>query len=184
VVHQLEALGIRLHQAVLDPVVDHLREVARARGPHVRPAVLRRKRLEHRLQPLHGRLVAARHQAEACLEAPDSSGDADVDERDALLARRVVPPLRVAEVRVAAVDDRVAGLEDVEQLLERVLRDRAGRDHQPDVARRVELLCQRAQRLRGRLDVRVERLHLVPRLREPLRHAGAHPAQSHHSKLH
>ena len=33
VVHELEALGVRLHQPVLDAVVDHLHEVAGAGGP-------------------------------------------------------------------------------------------------------------------------------------------------------
>ena len=37
----LEPLGVGLHQAVLDPVVDHLHEVAGARPADVRVAVLR-----------------------------------------------------------------------------------------------------------------------------------------------
>ena len=119
-------------------------------GADVRVAVLGRERLEDRLQPLQRRLVAAGHQAEADLEPPDAARDADVDERDLLLPRLLVAALRVAEVRVAAVDDRVAGLEDAEQLLERVLGDLPGRDHHPDVPRRVELLRERAERLRGR----------------------------------
>ena len=135
-------------------------------------------------QPLHRRLVAPGHQAEPHLEAPDPAGDADVDERDLALARLGVPPLRVAEVRVAAVDDRVAGLDDVEQLLERVLGDLPGRHHQPDVARRVQLLRERAQRLRGRVDVRVVRLQLVPVLLQASRHPRAHPAEAHHPELH
>ncbi len=135
-------------------------------------------------QPLHRRLVAPGHQAEPDLEPPDPAGDADVDERDLALARLGVAPLRVAEVRVAAVDDRVAGLDDVEQLLERVLGDLPGRHHQPDVARRVQLLRQRAQRLRGRADVRVVRLQLVPVLLQAFRHPRAHPAEAHHPELH
>ena len=47
---QLEALGVRLHQAVLDAVVDHLHEVAGAGRADVRVAVLRRERLEDRLE--------------------------------------------------------------------------------------------------------------------------------------
>ena len=42
--HHLEALGVGLHQAVLDPVVDHLHEVARAGGADVRVAVFGRER--------------------------------------------------------------------------------------------------------------------------------------------
>jgi hypothetical protein len=49
---------------------------------------------------------------------------------------------------------------------------------------RVELLRERAQRLRRRLHVRVERLHLDPVLLQTLRHPGAHPAEAHHAQLH
>src|SRR4051794_10802217 len=38
-VHEVEALGVRLHHPVLDAVVDHLHEVARARRAEVAPAV-------------------------------------------------------------------------------------------------------------------------------------------------
>ena len=38
--HDVEALGDRLHDAVLDAVVDHLDEVARADRPAVQVAVL------------------------------------------------------------------------------------------------------------------------------------------------
>ena len=44
--HDLEPLRVRLHQAVLDPVVDHLREVARAGWADVRVAVLGSERAE------------------------------------------------------------------------------------------------------------------------------------------
>ena len=86
VLHDLEALGVRLHQAVLDAVVDHLHEVAGARRADVRVAVLGRERLEDRLEALDGLVVAADHQAEADLEAPDAAGDAGVDEVDACAA--------------------------------------------------------------------------------------------------
>src|SRR5581483_9342125 len=137
-----------------------------------------------RLEPLDRALVAAGHQAEPGLQAPDAAGHAHVDERDLLLARLPVPALRVAEVGVAAVDDRVTGLEQANQLLEGLFGDLAGRDHQPDVARRRELLGERAERLRRRRDLRVVRLDLVPVLLEPLRHAAAHPPEPDHPKLH
>src|SRR5471030_2632814 len=105
----------------------------------MRIAVLRCQGVEDRLEALRRRLVAPRHQAETDLEAPDAALDADVDERDLRLPRLLVPALRVAEVRVATVDDRVAGLEDLHELLERLLGDLAGRDHHPHVPRRVEL---------------------------------------------
>ena len=46
---QLVALGVGLHEAVLDAVVDHLREVAGAGRAGVDEAALGRQRVEHRL---------------------------------------------------------------------------------------------------------------------------------------
>ena len=114
VLHDLESLGVGLHQPVLDPVVDHLHEVPGAARPDVRIAVLGCERLQDRLQAPDRLVVAAGHQAEADLEPPDPAGDADVDEVNALLLRRLVAALGVMEVRVAAVDDRVAFVEDSE----------------------------------------------------------------------
>ena len=42
VAQDVEAFGVRLHQAVLDPVVDHLHEVAGARRTAMQVATLRR----------------------------------------------------------------------------------------------------------------------------------------------
>src|ERR1051325_11731715 len=79
--HDVEALGDRLHDAVLDPVVDHLDEMASADRAAVQIAVLggacdllaaRRaldaaatgcERLEDRIEALHDVLVAADHHA-------------------------------------------------------------------------------------------------------------------------
>src|SRR5207237_1206712 len=80
--HDLEPLRVRLHEAVLDPVVDHLHEVASTGRTDVRVPVLGCERPEERLEPSDRLGVASRHQAVADLEAPDASGDADVDEVD------------------------------------------------------------------------------------------------------
>src|SRR6266404_769265 len=108
VLHDLEALRIRLHQSVLDAVVDHLHEVACSRRADVRIAVLRRERFEDRLEALHRFGIPADHQAEADLETPDPARYARVDEAQLVCLCLAVTSLRVAEVRVAAVDDRVA----------------------------------------------------------------------------
>src|SRR5437588_7046588 len=148
-------------------------------------ALLGGERLEDRLEPLHGLLVAADHEAEADLEPPDPARDARVHEVDALLRRLLVPALRVAEVRVAAVDDRVAALGELQQVLEDILRDLAGRDHHPEGARRLELALQLLERAgRPRLDLGVVRADLVAALAQPLRHAVAHPAEADHPELH
>ena len=141
-IHDLEPFRIRLHQPVLDPVVNHLHEVAGARRSDVRIAVLGCERLEDRPQPFHRLVVAADHRAEADLESPDPARDARVDEVDALVLRLDVAPLRVAEVGVAAVDDRVALFGERQQLLEDVLGDLPRRHHHPERARRLELFLQ------------------------------------------
>jgi hypothetical protein len=182
--HHLEALRVRLHQPVLDPVVDHLHEVPGARPAHVRVAVRRRERRQCRLERPHRLLLAAGHQAVADLEPPDAAGDADVDEVDPALGGGGEAPLRVAEVGVAAVDDRVAGSGELEQLAEGRLRDLAGRHHRPEDARRVELVAQLGERPRRRLHDRVVRLHLDPVLLEALRHVAAHAAEADHPELH
>src|SRR5205814_5442926 len=83
VAQDVEALRVRLHEPVLDAVVNHLHEVAGAGGPRVHVAAFRRERLEDRLEALHDGLVAAHHEAVAALEAPDPAARADVDIVDA-----------------------------------------------------------------------------------------------------
>ena len=114
VIHDLEALGVGLHEPVLDAVVHHLHEVPGARSAHVCIPVLRRERLEDRLESLHRLSIAADHQTEAHFESPDPTGDTRIDEVNPVVSRLLVASLRVAEVRVAAVDDRVAFVGDSE----------------------------------------------------------------------
>ena len=81
-VHDLEPLAVGLHEAVLDPVVHHLHEVAGTGRADMGPAVFGRERAEDRLEPFDGLVGAAGHQAEALLQPPDTARDADVDEVD------------------------------------------------------------------------------------------------------
>ena len=85
VLHDREALGERLHEAILDPVVHHLREVPAAGWADVSPPLVgrRRERLEDRAQPFDGIFLAADHQAVSLGEAPDAAARADVDEGEA-----------------------------------------------------------------------------------------------------
>src|SRR5439155_868942 len=183
--HDLEALCIRLHQAVLDPVVHHLHEVAGTGRADVRIPLFRCERLEDRLESRHRLLVASHHETEADLETPDTTGDAGVDEVDPAVARLHVAPLRVSEVRVAAVDDRVALVRDLEQLVEGLLCDLARRNHHPEGARGLQLLLELLERIgRPRGDVGVIRVQLVAVLTEALRHAGPHAPEPDHPQLH
>ena len=101
----VEALGVRGHDPVLDAVVDHLHEVAgavraavqvarsrrspgRRCGPGVRGAASTpgRDRGEDRVEVRDDVVLAADHQAEAALEAEHAAARADVDVVDALSA--------------------------------------------------------------------------------------------------
>ena len=159
--------------------------MAGARHAHVGVAPLLGQRLEQRLDLLEAFGVAADHHAVALLQAPDAARDAGVQEEDALLLCLGRTALRVAEVRVAAVDDDVAVLEQREERLEGVLGRRARRDHQPDDPRLLELagkLDERVGRpLRRRPRVRLDRMALAA---QPLGHVPAHPSEPHHPDFH
>src|SRR5262249_26386325 len=77
----LESLGVRLHHPVLDPVVDHLDVVPRARGTHAAPALrlAGRECLQDGAQALDGLRLAADHHPVADRQTPDAAADADVD---------------------------------------------------------------------------------------------------------
>ena len=106
-----------------------------------------------------------------------------------LLEHRVAADV-VVEVRVAAVDDRVARLEVLEQLRDLGLGRVAGRDHDPDGPRRLELadeLLDREGRRRSvALGLDLRRLlrrpvvdhDLVPVADQPADHVGAHPTET------
>jgi hypothetical protein len=85
-VHQLEPFGVRLHEAVLDAVVDHLHEVAGAVIANAEVAILRCEREKDRLQVPADLAVAADHQAIAFLEAPDTAARSGVDVANPLVA--------------------------------------------------------------------------------------------------
>ena len=208
----VEALGVRGHQPVLDPVVHHLHEVARAVRPAVVVAVLGRARLpgatggarrrvdprrdrgEDRAEPLDDLRLAADHQAEAAVEAPDAAARAAVDMVDVLLAERLGVPDVVDVVRVAAVDHDVARLEGVPERGDGLVGDLPGRDHHPHRARLLELRDEVLERGRARRAVRLDRLHrvgrdvvadaAVPVLHQAAHEPGAHPAEADHSELH
>ena len=108
----------------------------------------------------------------------------------------VVPPDVVVEVGVAAVDDRVARFEVLEELLDLGLGRVAGRDHHPDGARLLELVDQLLDRV-GRDRALALRLDLLRLLRRPVvdddlvtvadqpaDHVGAHPTETDEPEAH
>ena len=130
---QVVGLGDELHVGVLDAVVHHLDEVAGAVRADVRAARdavhVRADRLQHRAEGLVGLLRAAGHDRGAVQRALLAAGDAHADEVQVLLAERGLAAAGVLEVRVAAVDDHVAGLEQRGELVDHGVGGRARVDH-------------------------------------------------------
>ena len=81
----LEAFAIRLQHAVLDAVVNHFNEMSCAAGADVSKAILRRQRLENRLELVDDRFFATDHQTVTFLQTPDTAAGAGVDEVNAQL---------------------------------------------------------------------------------------------------
>src|SRR3954447_1230644 len=187
-VHDLEAFGIGLHQAVLDPVVDHLHVVPGARSADVEIPAGRCERGEDGDQRVDRGGVAADHQAIADLEPPDPARRARVDIADALLLEHGVTPDVVVEVRVAAVDDRVTRLEVLEELVDLRFGRVTCRDHDPDgtwLLQRADEIGDRECRRRplGSDLARLLRCPVVDHdvvavAHEPADHVGPHPAQT------
>ena len=208
----VEALGHRLHHAVLDAVVDHLHEVAGAAGPGVQVALLgarvaplaaggggdvafaRRQRGEDGIEALDDRLLAADHQAVAALEAPHAAGGADVEVVEALCLQLAGAADVVLPEGVAAVDDGVAGREQPGQLADGGLRRGARGQHDPHGARGGERLheiahaCGRgrafAREAAARLRIAVVDHAGVPMPHEPAGDVGAHASEPNHADLH
>ena len=194
-VHELEALGVRLHDPVLHAVVDHLDEVPRAGIAEMPPAVGRRQHVEDRCEALHRLLVAADHHAVADLQAPHTAGRTDVDVVDPALGERRGAADIVVPVRVAAVDDRVALVEQVGELEHRLLGGVARGHHHPHCPRRVERGHELLERghaggavlLRGahRLRVEVEGDDLMVRVAmDAMDHVAAHLPKPDEAELH
>src|SRR5262249_2048808 len=133
------------------------------------------------------------HQAVAALEAEYAAAGSDVDVFDATRHERRCAVDVVAVVAVAAVDDDVAAVHQLGELVHDSARDRR-RDHHPGRAGGFQLLDELGERgcadgtfaleLRhgGGIDVVDDALVPVPH--QPPDDVGAHPAESDHSKLH
>ncbi len=184
--HQLPALGVGLHEAVLDAVVDHLGEVAGAdlAGVHEAGVALGLQDVEERLDHCDVRVLAAAHQRVALGQAPHAPAHAAVDEADALLGQLLAVAHVVGVARVAAVDDHVARLQQLGQRVDRVEGRRTGRDHHPHGPRRRQLVDQRLERVH--LPAAVGRAvvadHLVAAAAQPFGHVAAHLAQADHAQ--
>ena len=99
----------------------------------------RSERREDRIEVIHGRLLAADHHAIAALDAPDAAGRAAIDVANALLGQLLGAADVVLVEGVAAVDDDVVRLQQAAEMFDRLFGDPAGRQHQPNDARLLEL---------------------------------------------
>src|SRR5215211_1929495 len=200
-VEEGEPFGVGLHDPVLHPVVDHLHVVpgtARPEVPPARPVLVRGRRGEHvedRGQAVYRLVGAPDHHAVADLEAPHAARGAHVHVVDPLRLEGLRTPLVVCPAGVAAVDDRVAPLEQLAELVDGLLGGLAGGDHDPHGARRIELPDQLLERAgaRGaaalgpahRLLAEVERDDLMIRVAvDAMDHVAAHLPQSDEAQLH
>src|SRR6266513_1553612 len=186
-VEQLEAFAVRLHHSALDPVVDHLHEMARAALSEMRPAVRRGEGVERGLRDRDRVGGTTDHHAVAVLEPPDPTRHPDVDEAEFERAVFVGAAHRIAEVAVAPIDEHVTGRGEARELVERVLRGIAGRHHRPEHARRLDLFDHVLDRARGdgavrrrllyRLGAAVAGDHAVTAAGQPGDHVPAHPSE-------
>ena len=170
-----------------------LRGAARVAGRARCRFVAGRKRGENRVEARDDGGFASDHQAIAPRETRDAPTRPDVDVMDAARFQRVRAAEIVAVIRIAAVDDDVAGIEQRDEQCERLVDDRSGH-HQPHDARRGEPRDQVCQRRRPD-DARLQRIgdgarvHVVhdarmARASKPAHHRRPHSSQSDHADLH
>src|SRR4029078_1544815 len=137
--HELETFRIALHHAVLDSVMHHLHIMPSADTPDVGPALFRRQRREDRREIFHRRLVATDHQTVSDLQPPNTAAGTGIDIMKLFLLEVRGPSNIVVESGVAAIDHRVARVEQRRDGLNGFLRRYAGGDHDPDGAWGLEL---------------------------------------------
>ena len=185
---QLPALGVGLHDRVLDAVVDHLGEVAGAdlAGVDGAEVALGLEGVEGRLHLGDVGGVAAVHQRVAVLQAPDAAGDAAVDVADLLLGEQLGVGDVVGPARVAAVDDHVALAEQVGELLDR--RRGSGRRRAPSPTRPWGSAAPRrapaSESTSLTSGLRSSPTTVSPARRMPLAHVAAHLAEPDESDVH
>ena len=192
---QGEAFGVGLHQAVLDAVVDHLDIVSGAAGTAMQPAFGRSEQPGERRHALHRARLAAEHDGVAVGEPPHTARYAGIDVGEAARGEFRGAAHAVLVVGVGAVDQHVAFGEQGQQLRQRVLARPARGQHQPEDARRLELVQQGGQvcdyahaPLARQRASRSGRLvpgdHARTAARQTPRHVGAHATQPDHSDMH
>src|SRR2546430_3265010 len=140
-------------------------------------------------------MLGADHEAVAVLEAPDATRDAGVHVLHAFGLYPGAVVERDLPVGVAAVDDDVARVAQTDQLVDRLSRVLAGRDHDPHDPRPLleagdkcfPRVGARRALVRVPLDGlggQVERNHPMTALQQTQGHVAAHATEAHESDLH
>src|SRR5215471_12997912 len=212
VLEDVETLRVRLHQAILDPIVHHLHEMAGAvrpgmdvAAPDARVASVsawgcrhvansRREGAKDRVEAVDDLLFAADHHAVPALQTPHAAACSDVDVMQPALPKCRGPANIVLPERVAAVDEDIARLKQPTKLVDGVFCDFAGRQHQPYRSRLAELAHELFQSASRRsafvgqsgdgLSLSIIDYRLVAMLHQATSNVAAHPPKSYDPDLH
>src|SRR6266478_1965126 len=211
VLQNVQAFRVRGHQAIFDSVVHHFHEMTGAgwaaveiaffgsAGSLLAPRSARSvaaagsERFENGVEMADGVVFATDHLAIAALQSPDAAAGADIDVVNAPGGEFLGASNVVDVIRIAAVDDDVAGFELRGQVVQGGIHN-ASRNHQPDGPRLREFFHEVVERRRARRAFCAKLLHgigaavvdnaLVPVLLQAAHHVGAHPAETDHAELH
>jgi len=146
----------------------------------------RRESLKDGIETRDGFVGTAEHHAVSAVDAPDAAAGADVDVVNALVFQRAGAADIILVIRVAAVDDGVAGLHETGELGYGLVGGGSGGDHDPGGARLGELRNEILHR-RGagcafageRADVgrvQIEHRALMTMAHQAAYHVSAHPS--------
>src|SRR5262245_51184041 len=106
---QRKTFRISLHEAIFDSVVHHLYEVPCTGRPHVRPAVIGRRRqsFEYWTQSFNRRSSPTNHHAVSFSVSENTAARTDIQEFNSMLDQGGCPSHRVFVVGISSVDDNV-----------------------------------------------------------------------------
>ena len=124
-----------------DTAVKHLDPIFATLAPG---ADAGRKGGEDRVELLDHRRFAADHQAVAAIQPPDAAAGADVDIVQAVRLQLGRAPQIIVIVGIATIDHNIARRQQRREIRQRRI-DHAGRHHQPDRTRRMQLRNQIGQ---------------------------------------
>ena len=152
------------------------------------------ERFENRIEALHGFVGTADHHAIAAVDSPDAAAGADIDVVNAFGLELIGAAHIVFVVGVATVDDGVAGLHVLRELLHGLFRGAASGNHDPGGSRRFQFADEIFQ---GRgttgafagqffdgVGAEIGNYELMSAAHQAARHVRAHAAQTYHSQLH